>query len=660
MKRFFILLLTIITLAGCGQNEAQAAPKGQIFQTLLAGLKFDGATLAGGKVYFYSPGTATLKTIYTDRNMATPAANPYTLDSNGQAQIYGAGVYDVKVTTSAGVQKAYWYNVSLTDPTSITTVNITDYASLNAAVTSIGSTPTRLFINTATTVTGSLTIPSTLELEITKAGSINQGTYTITINGPFSAGQYQVFTGTGAITFNMPVVNPNGWFPSGQVVTFNAGLEALPTLISTGMVLGVNSKVKEIHAGWWYSGTWYAASPVWDSAIQAAVNAGSASTFPIPVILPPYVFTEGSINLPPKTILYGWGGYAGGGNSAISFPTLWEHFPVADNIDIVATSGTAQAESVEIAGIHFSDASAGTHYSRTAINYLWVIGGNIHNVGVSGPFTLAGIRGSALLDCTITKPNIGNVTSTAMLSGILFDNTIGISTTVRIDQAYIHGNPASATGGITTGVTVGQDAVFGLAIYSPIIESIGNAGWNIYKGNTVDVYNPYMENVPSTDIAWPLFRIGKDPVGAAAYATYVNIHGGALYGTNATWVNNFGFDLDQYESVNLIGSQLGRISVVQKSTNTNGSGIFSMRDCSTIGATFGTVASSQNINYESNRCDPSGCNPATSRQIGTMANLPVYHKRIGMMYFGTDLSPAQPVWWNGTFWAYATGLTSGY
>lgn len=237
MKRILasiILALSLVCVTACGQ-DASAASKAQVFQTLLSGLRFDGSTLSGGKVYFYSPGTTTAKAVYTTRAKTVQAANPYTLDSNGQATVYGDGVYDIKVTTSGGTQKAYWYNVALQDYTSVATATIDDYASLTAAVTAIGATPTRLVINSATTITGNTTVPTTLELDITKAGSINQGAYTLTINGPFSAGYYQVFTGTGLVA-GLKEVIPQ-WYGAvvdGATDDMAAIQDAYDTIVSTG------------------------------------------------------------------------------------------------------------------------------------------------------------------------------------------------------------------------------------------------------------------------------------------------------------------------------------------------------------------------------------------------------------------------------------------
>lgn len=125
----------------------------------------------------------------------------------------------VFITETAYGSTQYFDSISANTVTSSTVnastinnkVNIRKYASLTAAVTAIGSTPTELEIDTTTTLTANTTIPSTLALSVTPLGRINQGTYTLTINGPFAAGLHQVFTGTGAVTGLKEAALPE-WF----------------------------------------------------------------------------------------------------------------------------------------------------------------------------------------------------------------------------------------------------------------------------------------------------------------------------------------------------------------------------------------------------------------------------------------------------------------
>jgi len=86
-----------------------------------------------------------------------------------------------------------------------------NYASLNAAVAAIGSTPATLQYGADVTVTGDIVIPATLELMPLNGAVINHGTYTISYAG--STAQWllaQIFNGTGAVT-GLKISRP-AWF----------------------------------------------------------------------------------------------------------------------------------------------------------------------------------------------------------------------------------------------------------------------------------------------------------------------------------------------------------------------------------------------------------------------------------------------------------------
>lgn len=59
--------------------------------------------LAGGLVYFYIPGTNTLKSTWQDPALTIPNSNPVQLDAGGYAVIWGSGSYRQVVTDSNGV-----------------------------------------------------------------------------------------------------------------------------------------------------------------------------------------------------------------------------------------------------------------------------------------------------------------------------------------------------------------------------------------------------------------------------------------------------------------------------------------------------------------------------------------------------------------------------
>jgi len=80
-----------------------ATASGIQFDFLLSQVRGTSGSLANGKVYFYSAGTTTPKTVYLNIGCTDNAANPYTLDANGTAHLYGNGTYRVVIKTSVGV-----------------------------------------------------------------------------------------------------------------------------------------------------------------------------------------------------------------------------------------------------------------------------------------------------------------------------------------------------------------------------------------------------------------------------------------------------------------------------------------------------------------------------------------------------------------------------
>lgn len=225
MKFRLICLLLFLALTACGQ-DANAAKYAQTFETLLTAQRAGGITLAGGKVYFYVPGTTTLKTVYTDRLKTTPAANPATLDANGTIQIFGDGLYDIKVTNSADVQKFFWEDVLIQSSASALAA-LSDYSnSLATAVTSIGATRTTLLIDVDNTVSTDVTVPATLEI-VTVNGAIitiSSGK-TLTVNGPCDS---LTTAGAGGLVANGAITGNPSFSNTGTVTLAGPRAEDMP------------------------------------------------------------------------------------------------------------------------------------------------------------------------------------------------------------------------------------------------------------------------------------------------------------------------------------------------------------------------------------------------------------------------------------------------
>ncbi len=119
-----------------------------------------------------------------------------------------------------------------------------NFASLDLAAS---AAPNRtLWITTPINLTQNTVIPSTCNLKISREGSIVQtGAFTLTINGPFEAGPYQVFSGF-----------------SGNDIIWGLG------------------SVKEVYAEWWGAKGDVTADPVW-TAVPLLPNPGTDDTVPL-------------------------------------------------------------------------------------------------------------------------------------------------------------------------------------------------------------------------------------------------------------------------------------------------------------------------------------------------------------------------------------------
>ena len=117
-----------------------------------------------------------------------------------------------------------------------TTLNVTwpvaftsDYSSdFDAAIVAIAATPTTLYVNDASTMSTNVTVPATCTVIVQKGGSIDQDVNTLTFNGPFDAGPYQCFTGSGTVSFGNLVheILPEWWGVDGTAddVQINAAI----------------------------------------------------------------------------------------------------------------------------------------------------------------------------------------------------------------------------------------------------------------------------------------------------------------------------------------------------------------------------------------------------------------------------------------------------
>ena len=177
-----------------------------------------GKPLADGSLYF---GTVNLNpetnpiTVYWDLAGTQPAAQPvkthngYPVRNGTPAVIYSSVDFSMTARDKKGIlvytSPSVLAGMNYTAFNMPTLVDLKNYASLAAAIAAIGATPTTLLITSPVALTGNTTIPSTLSLMFLKGGVITTTGYALIINsGTPSAGRFQIFAGTGGVTFNGP------------------------------------------------------------------------------------------------------------------------------------------------------------------------------------------------------------------------------------------------------------------------------------------------------------------------------------------------------------------------------------------------------------------------------------------------------------------------
>lgn len=107
--------------------------------TLLPILQFfdrNGKPLSNGKIYFYTTGTSSLKSIYTDQGQGTPLENPVLLNSAGRPQTSGSiwlnGQYSIVIEDSEG--SLAYHTVD-----EFSAFNPVDWTTLTATISQINS-----------------------------------------------------------------------------------------------------------------------------------------------------------------------------------------------------------------------------------------------------------------------------------------------------------------------------------------------------------------------------------------------------------------------------------------------------------------------------------------------------------------------------------------
>ena len=133
---------------------------------------------------------------------------------------------------------------------------LSNYPSFAAAIAAIGSSPTKLIIDTSAAVTVNTTVPATCQIECAYIGGfvISSGV-TLTIYGPFHCGLHQCFSGLGTVLFQQGSnsgLRPEWWAPStctdwsvpiNKAILANVGVNVVTAAPGFSVANGVGGRV---------------------------------------------------------------------------------------------------------------------------------------------------------------------------------------------------------------------------------------------------------------------------------------------------------------------------------------------------------------------------------------------------------------------------------
>jgi hypothetical protein len=132
------------------------------------------------------------------------------------------------------------------------------FTTVAAAITAFGSSNVIGILASSLTLTANATVAATTFLDIVRGGSINLNGFTLTISGPFRAGRYQVFSGSGTVVLTAgccDFVCPEWWGASTASSDNTAAFQAALNAASSASAPGRPGLVRTATGTWVCTGT---------------------------------------------------------------------------------------------------------------------------------------------------------------------------------------------------------------------------------------------------------------------------------------------------------------------------------------------------------------------------------------------------------------------
>jgi hypothetical protein len=240
VTRAVILLFWFLVVGTC-----PAAFGAAVSVDVLWGGLFDnsGQPLAGGKVYTYSAGTTSAKSVYTDSAKTTPAANPVILDGYGRSQVYADGSYKFVIKDADDVTLMTIDNleyVSSQNPSTLSTSALTALGATIGSLTASLGTLTNMTISSATITLGRLISPEIANASMTgtiNSPTVTNGTFTDSVitGGTISPATFTLAAGASSIaTPTLPTNAANKGYVDAQIAS-EISSQTASTVITSGL-----------------------------------------------------------------------------------------------------------------------------------------------------------------------------------------------------------------------------------------------------------------------------------------------------------------------------------------------------------------------------------------------------------------------------------------
>ena len=484
-------------------------------QFLLSQVRRAAGSLEDGTVTAYAAGTTTPKNIWLDRGKQTLAANPYTLDANGTAALFGDGLYRFVIKTSTGVTVYDRDYIAIKDASGLA-YDVADYTSLAAACAALNGTGATLQYSSNQTLSANLT--TDVELMPLNGAVINHSAYTVAYAGstarwPLS----QIFNGTGAVT-GLVQAWPE-WFGTNitpGTTDMTAAINSALVASKSVKLLGTTYKVTDVLNI--YSGTSFrGATPVFGAYIPITPVDGETTFIFAPA-------SEKDLFHVQRTAAEISGGL---GNTKYAVEIA--------NIRVVGNSTGAVTYS-----------RYGIYNDTTALSYFYNLSFQRFQIGIYNSFTLTNdFTNVALYNMTVACVKYDTTTSTT-----------DVYTNCKFDSS-------------PWGVII--EKALSIKFINPLFQTLSVGGMNLHKAASgIQVIAGYGEDVPGTDAGSAMFRVGYDGAGSSEDVNQLSVIGGRYGGINGsgTYYGSF-LDVDSNYSVRVTDVDVSRfLNLVKATANT--------------------------------------------------------------------------------------------